>query len=77
MKLKLKCSCCWSSGGVDQQIHQKLTIYYAKIVKTSGWYQLNLIDIAMQAQNPGEEAVSLGADASAWTAGTLSCHINL
>eukprot|EP00595_Chromulina_sp_UTEXLB2642_P003816 CAMPEP_0196767814 /NCGR_PEP_ID=MMETSP1095-20130614/41984_1 /TAXON_ID=96789 ORGANISM="Chromulina nebulosa, Strain UTEXLB2642" /NCGR_SAMPLE_ID=MMETSP1095 /ASSEMBLY_ACC=CAM_ASM_000446 /LENGTH=445 /DNA_ID=CAMNT_0042136485 /DNA_START=552 /DNA_END=1886 /DNA_ORIENTATION=- len=38
-------------GGVDQRLHSKSGILYAKLMKNVGWYTLNLLDIQLQEQS--------------------------
>ena len=34
-------------GGVEQKIHSKPGISYAKLLSKDGWFQVNLLDIAL------------------------------
>lgn len=56
-------------GGVDQTIHAKPDINYAKLIKKTGWFTVNLLDIQMQDQNEANPPKSLGVDKSSWSGG--------
>lgn len=57
---------------MDQRVHQKPGIYYAKLLSGDGWYQLNLLDIQLQEQGSGE-VTSISTDKAAWTGGSQLC----
>ena len=44
-------------GGVDQRIHTKPGIQYAKLMKNSGWYTLHLLDIMLAPQTGTPESL--------------------
>jgi hypothetical protein len=56
-------------GGVDQRVHAKSELVYAKLLKRSGWFTINLIDVQFQAQADGSEVKSIGGDKDVWTKG--------
>lgn len=52
-------------GGVDQRIHSKPGILYAKLLKSSGWYTVNLLGVQLQDQ-VGKETKSIDFDPKNW-----------
>ena len=56
-------------GGVDQRIHSKPDITYAKLLHTSGWYTVNLLDIILQPQRNGTSKASIGEDKAKYNQG--------
>ena len=42
-------------GGVDQRIHSKPGIEYAKLLKTDGWFTVHLLDVYLQDQRSGKK----------------------
>ena len=55
-------------GGVDPRIHSKPQINYAKLAKTGGWYNINVLDIFLVHRDT-KERKSLGADKSIYQQG--------
>ena len=55
-------------GGVDPRIHTKPQIFYAKLAKSSGWYNVNVLDIFLVHRDT-KERKSLGQDKSVYQSG--------
>lgn len=55
-------------GGVDQRIHSKPGIEYAKLLKADGWFTVNLLDISLQDQQSGKKQ-SLEEDPAKYNSG--------
>lgn len=56
-------------GGVDQRVHGKAEIAYAKLLKRSGWFTVNLVDVSFQGQDESLETKSLGIEKDVWSKG--------
>ena len=55
-------------GGVDQRVHAKPGISYAKLSKSSGWYNVIVLDIFLVSRDT-KERKSLGQDRTTYEAG--------
>jgi hypothetical protein len=56
-------------GGVDQRIHTKSGVLYAKIRETDGWYTVSLLDVQLQNQGSSRSKTSLGFDKNVYNSG--------